>query len=219
MTETLADPERELALSYAKAAVRPYLQTLWMVDERFGTIVAGTTEAAIGEMRLLWWREAFAGIADDILAEPLLERVQECLTATGSDGSEWGKMTEGWFALLQEPLEDQELERFAMERGGRLFALSATLLTDAVPSFVGDCGRAWALTDLSCRVSDAAVGARAQAMAQGIFTDIGRKTWPRDLRPLGALTVLARRDSISNGRRQGAPARVARMLWHRLSGR
>lgn len=220
MTEPLSDPERELSLSYAAVAIRPHLRTLWMLDERFGAIVAGTTEAMIGEMRLLWWREAIATSDEGAKAEPLLEQVAGAITATGSDAAEWGAMAEGWHALIQEPLETGELERFAAKRGGLLFGLSSRLLTGEAEPFVVEAGRGWALADLSCRINDAEVASKARAMAKQIFDETGQIFWPRQLRPLGALAVLARRDAdTANPRRQGSPGRVARMAWHRLIGR
>ncbi len=218
MTQRLADPERELALSYAKTAARAHLRTLWSVDERFGSIVAGTTETTIGEMRLLWWREALATASDHAAAEPLLEQVAQTLGESGADGSEWGKMAEGWFALLQDPLEPSDLERFAAERGGRLFALSASLLVDDVPAWVPDYGRAWALADLSCRIRDEAVAGQARALAAEMLGSGGRRKWPRALRSLGALAVLARRDLGRSKRQQGSPARVLRMIYHNITG-
>jgi phytoene synthase len=219
MTEPLTDPERELALSYAAAAIRPHLRALWMLDERFGAIVAGTTEAMIGEMRLLWWREAIATSDEEAKAEPMLEMIAGAIMATAGDASEWGALAEGWHALLQEPLETAELERFAQDRGGRLFALSANMLAVQAEPFVVEAGRGWALVDLSYRISDPNVGLAAREMARQIFDTIEKTTWPRPLRPLGALAILARRDVGADIRRQGAPGRVARMAWHRMVGR
>ena len=218
MTQILADPERELALSYAKKAPRVHLRTLWSVDERFGSIIAGTTETTIGEMRLLWWREALAKAADHAAAEPLLEQVALSLGESGADADEWGKMAEGWFALLQDPLEPSDLERFAAERGGRLFALSASLLTHQVPAWVPDYGRAWALADLSCRVRDEDVADQARSLAADTLVSCGRRKWPRALRPLGALAVLARQDVGRTHRQQGSPMRVLRMIYHNITG-
>jgi len=220
MTEPLSDPERELALSYAAPSIRPHLRTLWMLDERFGAIVAGTSEATIGEMRLLWWREAIATSDEGAKTEPLLDEIAATILATGSDAAEWGAMAEGWHALIQEPLETEELERFATERGGRLFALSAKLLTGDAAPFIAEAGRGWALADLSCRINNADVGSKARTMAKQIFDADGKNSWPRPLRPLGALVMLARRDAdTANPRRQGSPSRVARLAWHRLTGR
>jgi phytoene synthase len=219
MTDCLADPERELALSYAERQARPYLRALWAVDERFGAILAGTTEAAIGEMRLLWWRDALTEAPQATRAEPLIEAAATAMREAGTSGADWGAMTEGWHALLQQPIEPAELERFARERGSRLFSLSATIL--GAPDWPGleDAGQGWALTDLAYRITDGGVAAEARARATAFFP--GRPRWPRELRPLGALTVLARRDAHAGRtrRRQGSPGRVARMAWHRLTGR
>ena len=218
MTERLADPERELALSYAKKTARPHLRTLWAVDERFGSIVAGTTENTIGEMRLLWWREALATASDHAAAEPLLETVAVTLAESRADGSEWGKMTEGWFALLQDPLDADDLDRFATERGARLFTLSALLVSEAIPDWVSDYGKAWALTDLSFRIRDQGVADQAKEMAGEIFARTTPEKWPATLRPIGALTMLARRDLAVAHRRQGSPSRVMRMIYHNITG-
>ncbi|MBC2777774.1 squalene/phytoene synthase family protein [Parasphingopyxis marina] len=219
MTDCLADPERELALSYAERQARPHLRALWTVDERFGAIVAGTTEAAIGEMRLLWWRDALTEAPPSARAEPLVEAAVTALRETGISGAEWGAMAEGWHALLQQPIEAAELARFARERGGRLFSLSATILGVTDWAGLEEEGQGWALTDLAYRITDSGVAAEARASAAAVFPDKSR--WPRALRPLGALTVLARRDALAGEtrRRQGSPGRVARMAWHRLTGR
>ncbi len=221
MTDPLADPERELALSYAKPLRREHLRALWKLDERFGAIVAGTTEPAIGEMRLLWWREALEAVGDDAPAEPLLQDIRAVLSAIGSDGTEWGAMAEGWHALLQEPVRATEIDRFARERGGRLFRLSARLLGESQPIDVEEAGRGWALVDVACHISDKSLSGLAFEGAENAFAGMRRKRWPKSLRPLGALTVLARRDARTrpSQRRQGSPARVARMAWHRLTGR
>lgn len=218
MTERLADPERELALSYANKTARAHLRTLWAVDERFGSIVAGTTETTIGEMRLLWWREALATASDHAAAEPLLETVAVTLADCGAAGSDWGKMAEGWFALLQDPIEADDLDRFATERGARLFTLSVALLSDATPDWVADYGKAWALTDLSFRIRDRGVADQAKAMAGEIFARATREKWPAALRSIGALAMLARRDITLATRRQGSPSRVLRMIYHNITG-
>lgn len=219
MLEMLSDPERELASSYAPRSARDRLRTLWRVDEKFGAIVSATTEPTIGEMRLLWWREALETSSAEPRQEPLLEAVRETLAQSGSEGAEWGAMAEGWHALLQQPLGTEDLARFAEERGSRLFRLSAELLAGEIPSWMAEEGKAWALVDLSCRITDARVRAMAKSMAREVFEVIGRSRWPRDLRALGALAMLARRDTLTENRHQGSPGRVARMAWHRMTGR
>ena len=222
--DRLVDPERELALSYAPREAREHLRTLWLVDERFGAIVAGTTDPIIGEMRLLWWRDALAAVAREDRAEPLLERVKSAMNENGRDGAEWGAMAEGWHALLQEPVQEAELERFARDRGARLFSLSEGLLDPAsgLPdTVIEDAGKAWALTDLSFRHSNPETARLARSIASAHLEGINPATWPKSLRPLGALTLLAVKDARSAGsaRRQGAPGRVMRMLAYRIFAR
>lgn len=224
MTAHLSDPERELSLSYAPEAIRGHLRTLWLLDERFGAIIAGTTDSVIGEMRLLWWREAIATSDEGAKVEPLLKQIAGTIAATGSDSNDWGAMAEGWHALIQEPLAEAELDRFAEERGGRLFRLSADLLNrnGGVESDSTEmAGRGWALVDLSFRHSDNEVATLARAKGAEVLRDIAVRRWPSALRPLGALTLLAQRDLRNPDpvRRQGSPGRVARLLAYRLFGR
>ncbi|MBC7985652.1 MAG: squalene/phytoene synthase family protein, partial [Sphingomonadaceae bacterium] len=148
MADPLADPEHALALSYAPPARRAALHALWGIDERFGAIVAGTSEAAIGEMRLLWWREALEREAGAAPAEPLLREIDALVKPLGIGGEEIGAMVEGWHALLHAPLGRADIKRFARERGGRLFALSARLL-GGDDAEVARAGEGWALVDLA----------------------------------------------------------------------
>lgn len=126
-------------------------------------------------------------------------------------------MEEGWAALLSDgALTERELDDYAAARGGRLFRHTARLLGD--PDFpVEPGGRLWALADLARHSSKgdetkaAIVLARAQAAVK----------WPRALRPLGMLAALGRRDverGAGTWERQGSPARMLRMIRHRLTG-
>lgn len=216
----LGDPERTLALAYAPPETRDALRCLWRIDERMGAIVASTGDPAIGEMRLLWWREALEGLESRVPAEPLLADVAEALGTRLGQSAEWGAIAEGWHALLQEPIAIEELERFGRERGGRLFTLSAGLLGKPMQE-MEPAGAAWALADLAANSSNAELADAAAALARQYLSNLRLPKWPVRLRPLGALTMLARRDVAGDPRtrRQGAPARVARMAWHRLTGR
>lgn len=216
----LADPERALAVSYAAAARREALAALWALDERFGAIVAGTSEAAIGEMRLLWWREALERPSGEAPGEPLLRAIDALVKPLEISGEEIGAMAEGWHALLGQPLDRADIERHARERGGRLFALSARVLGEAGEQWIERAGEGWALIDLARRTSDGANQALALDMARAVFASEPPRRWPRASRPLGALAVLARSDARGGDLpRRASPARVARMLRMRLTGK
>lgn len=221
----LADPERQLALTYAPPSARNALACLWQIDERLAAIVAAAREPAIGAMRLLWWRDALVKLDDigaTVPAEPLLETAASALLPAGLTGEAIAAIEEGWAALLEaEEPGEAEIVAHGELRGARLFTLSARLL-GTVPDDVGRAGESWALADLGHRLrgSDARQFARDRAAATLAMVDIGR--WPAALRPLGLLVVLARSDAAIPAdrlRRQGSPKRLLRALAYRLTGR
>lgn len=221
LSERLADPERELALGYAPRARRPALRALWRLDERFGQLVARNREPLVAEMRLLWWREALERLGDRSDAEPLLQDLARDVRPCGIAGEELGAMAGGWRALLVEPFGAAEMEAFAAERGGRLFVLSARVLEGREDDRIRRAGEAWALVDLARRSIDREDAVLAQGKARAIVERDAPWRWPRKLRPVGMLAALARADATKTGdlTRQGAPSRVARMVWHALTGK
>jgi phytoene synthase len=217
----IADPERALVLAYAPAPLRPALAALWRLDERLGGVVAAAREPMIGTIRLAWWREALEALdREPAPPEPLLGEIAATLLPAGISGAELAEIEAGWAALLAgDPLDEAAIEDHGRLRGRPLFALAARLLGGAPCEEVAMAGEGWALADLGCRLGDARAAALARARAASILAEVNHFRWPRSLRPLGALAVLARRDAMRGVRRQGSPARVARALLHRLTGR
>ena len=209
------DADRRLALAYAPARVRPALAALWRLDVTLGAVLAGGREPMVTRIRLAWWREALERLDR---APPPPEPVLQGIAAHALPGPELAAMTGGWEELLAEgPLGDAARAAYAAARGGALFRHSARLL--GLPDHpVEPSGRRWALVDLARRSADPGEAAAALAAAARAGDD---PPWPRPLRPLGMLAVLAARD-VARGpplEAQGAPARMARMLRHRLTGR
>lgn len=207
------DPDRRLALAYVPAAARPAVEALWRLDVAFAAILATGTQPLISQMRLAWWREALERLDS---APPPAEPVLQALAASvlpQVTGAELAAMEEGWLMLLSgEALSEDELGRYAELRGGLFFAYTARLLGDAgFP--VRQAGQAWALADL----------ARHSRRVEEIKTPppVAKTKWPRRLRPLGMLAMLAGRDLNRLGQeseKQGNPARMLRMIRHRISG-
>jgi len=224
----LADPERQLALSYAPRQREP-LALLWGIDERMGAIVAAASEPAIGAMRLLWWRDALVRLDDPAAptpAEPLLAAAAATLLPARLSGESIAEIEQGWAALLEAaPPGEDEIVAHGAERGDRLFALSARLLgpvSDPLPPDVGRAGEGWALADLGHRLSDAEGRRFARARAADLLRGVDLARWPRTLAPLGLLVLFARYDAAlpaDRQRRQGSPKRLFRALAYRLTGR
>lgn len=212
------DPDRRLALAYVPASRRRALEALWRLDVTLGSILATGRDPMIIRIRLAWWREALAKLDHaPPPAEPVLGEVASHLIPARVSGVELADMEQGWAAVLpSEHLTEISLAEYAAERGGRLFRYSARLLGGAEDAAAAG-GEAWALVDLARRSSSASECVAALEAAARIVLPTA---WPKPLRPLGMLAVLASRDAKAGALEpQGSPARVARMIRHRLTGR
>ncbi len=196
----LKDPDRVFALSHVPATERAAVAALWALDEQMGQIVSSTTQPMVGQMRLLWWREA---LEQRRSGHPLLVELASVLNR-GVDGDALGRLIDGWEELLEPlPLDETQLASFAEARGGQLFALTARIC--GVGSVPG-AGALWALADFGLRCSDNETSERALDMAGRILPDVNVKALPRALR---ILVRLSRRDIVER-------RRVTRTPWQLL---
>ena len=208
-----------LALASVPEPIQPPIRALWALDEALGKVLATGGEAMIGRIRLAWWREALERLdREPAPREPLLEGVAAQLLPAGLTGVALAEMEEGWAAIVgDQPLEQAEIDTYAARRGGLLFGFSARLLGRELTG-LGGAGEAWALVDLA-RHSSEPHDVEAALNAARARTVPAR--WPKVLRPLGMLAILAARD-LARGRERweeaGAPPRRARMMRHRLTG-
>jgi len=212
------DSDRRLALAYVPAAARPALEALWLLDVTFASVLATGTDRMISRIRLAWWRESLEKLDREAAPlEPLLQSLSAHVLPAGVTGAELAAMEEGWAVLLSGAAPTgAELSAFARVRGGGLFRLSARLLGDSdFP--VERAGMLWALADLARHSAEPDEAEAAFSIAR----PQAQVNWPRPLRPLGMLAVLARRDFERrplSWERQGSPARMLRMIRHRLTG-
>jgi phytoene synthase len=205
-------------LAYVPASRRPAIEALWRLDVTFAAILATGRDRMVGRIRLAWWREALERLDHGAAPpEPLLRALQAHVLPAGLAGAALAAMEEGWAVLLSDSvLGAGELNAYAGARGGRLFRLSAHLLGDS--NFpVERAGALWALADLARHSANPEEAKSAFAIAQ----PEAPQRWPRTLRPLGMLAALARRDvrrARESREPQGSPARMLRMIRHRLTG-
>lgn len=203
-------PERALALGYAPAA-KAGVAAAFALDATLARLTLGTRDAMVAQLRLTWWYEALTALGGgDAPQQPILR----ALAAAGADGSSLATMEEGWERLLA-PADDQELGAFARARGV-LFAEAARLA--GARDDVSAAGAGWALADLARATAEAGLAARAGGLAAPLLAQAAAQRWSGNGRFLGALVHVARAD-LAGVRPIGAPARVARLAWHRLTGR
>ena len=219
MVTAALDPERQLALAYVPAAVRSAIDALWRLDVILGQVLVTGSEPMISRIRLAWWREALERLdRAPPPAEPMLETIAQVLLPAGITGAELGVMETGWTILTGiGALGADDLAAYGAARGGTLFALAGRLLGDETEQLRA-AGIRWALVDLARRSGNRDETEAALAAAQAVAGAPGR--WPRALRPLGMLAALADRDiALGATEQQGSPARIWRMIRHRLTGR
>jgi 15-cis-phytoene synthase len=213
------DPDRILALAYVPTARRAAVGALWRLDSALGAALAGGREPLIARIKLAWWREALEKLdRAPPPAEPALQDAAAHILPAGLSGAELARMEQGWEVLTNpETLTRDALDTYARERGGRLFDYGARLLRGENEG-LEQAGEAWALVDLARHCATAADADVALAAARERLLP---RRWPVRLRPLGMLAILAARDA-EPGRapweERGAPARMGRMLRHRITG-
>lgn len=214
---TVAQAERALALGYAPAPRRAGLAALFALDARLGDVVRATREPLVGQMKLAWWRDALIALdGDRPPAEPILAGIAEAALPADLRGSELATIAAGWEHLFADPFGLAAVTAFARDRGGRLFDQAALLLTGGRHDVAG-AGEGWAMADLAARLTDAELARQVRALARDRLAAAMDRPWPRALRPLGALALLARSDL--DGGSPGSPGRIARLAVHRLTGR
>ncbi|HXH15882.1 MAG TPA: squalene/phytoene synthase family protein [Sphingomonas sp.] len=215
---TRPDPDRQLALSYADAAVRPALEALFALDDTLAQILRSTREPLVGQMRLTWWYEALGRLdTTPAPAEPVLAALQRSVLPGGVSGAMLATLTDGWDVLLEPVLDAPALARFARDRGRRLFELAGVLLA-VTDDRIGAAGEGWALADLTRGLSDAPDREAPRSRAIMVLDEAMRGRWPGRARVLGAMALTARFDVSTPPPPPGGPKRVGRLAWHRLTG-
>jgi phytoene synthase len=111
---------------------------------------------------------------------------------------------------------------FAERRGAGLFGMAGDVLGAGATDPLAAAGTGWALVDLARHLRDRAAAEKALALAREALGKATGIRWSRQTRALGALAQLARLDAavpLDQPLPGGSPRRVARLAWHRLTGR
>lgn len=219
MTE-VTDPERALALSYAPAEARAGVAALLALDDTLGQILRTTREPLVGQMRLTWWHEALCALdTAPPPAQPVLQALAAEVLPRGVSGARLAGVIDGWEVLIEaDPIAEADVVAHGERRGAALFAAAGAVLECPSTDRIAAAGAGWALADLATHLRDAQVAARAAALAQDKLDEAMAGRWSRAGRALGALALIARMD-LSGKAPPAAPKRVARLAWHRLTGR
>ena len=202
--------DRDLVRLYWPVELRPAFDALFGIDDALSEIIAGSTQPALGAIRLAWWREALERL--DCAPPPPEPRLRDAATellSRGISGARLATLEDGWASLLDEGPDPARIAA----RGAALFAIAATLL-GADDARLDRAGSLYALADAVRR-------GQAPPLAAVTARDalIGHR-FARKLRPVTALAKLGARDVRLGApfEAEATPARAAALLWHRWSG-
>jgi phytoene synthase len=213
------DPERDLILTYAPAAGRAGLEALLALDDALAKLLRTTREPALGQMRLAWWREALEKLdRAPAPAEPVLRGLEVEVLRHGVTGASLVPIVHGWEVLIEEEVLGEAAMRRFGEGRGHLFVAAGTLLGSKSDPLAA-AGQGWALADLARNLDAETERGIARGLARPLLDASTAVRWSRGGRALGALAHRARLDLAETPKQPGAPSRVWRFLWHRLSGR
>lgn len=211
------DPDRALALLAAPAAARDAIALLFLLDLRLGAVADRPGEPAATLLRLAWWRDALTALdTAPPPPEPLLRALVTILLPLGIPGTALARLAEGWLALAEDPASPAAVDEHGAERGGTLFEVAGRLCGLA-DDRLAVAGAGWALAERAANLDDPAIVEPFIEGAKARFAMLGHGRWPRRLRALGTLVVLARHDLGRRGRRS-AGSRLLRAFRHRVTG-
>ena len=190
----LAPPAR-LAIAYAPSDVRSAFALLLQIDNRFAEIYRNAREPMIAQIKMAWWREAFASAAD---ARPKGEPLLQALNKAGDriPLSALEALASAWEALLgSERFSQEVIDVHAELRAEGIFLTYAGWM--GTVQDMRPIGRNWALDALRIAFPDRVADCNMQPAPL---------PKARALRPLSILTMSVR--TISG----------PRLILHALTG-
>ncbi len=176
---------------------RASIFTLWSLNDRFAQIAQSGNEAALRQIKLIWWRDALDHVSKGSSApsEPLLQAVE---------GARWPDdvkaaavaLADAWAVRVAGPLPHA-----IAQTGEQLFAITHALLAGGTSAtgMVTTGGAIWALTTAAEIEPDSAL--RRELFAEAQVIAVPRQSMHRSLL---ALEYLARQIAIRHGQRSAA---------------
>ena len=176
-------PPANLAVAYTPVAFRAAFSVLLQLDARFADIVRKAREPMIAQIKLAWWRDAFA--AEPALrpkGEPLLQALGACGDVFPPSALE--DLVSAWELLLGEgEWAAQDVEKHAALRGRAIFGSYAAWIGEGCD--VSALSHQWALDGLRAEFPSKFVAFSNQPLPA---LPKGRK-----LRPLSILAMSVRK--------------------------
>jgi phytoene synthase len=165
-----ADKDRYLAGLFAPAPARRHLYALYAFAAEIARVPEAVREAAAGEIRLQWWRDAVGGERIEAAGNPVAAALFDTVAQCALPSEPLVRLIDAHgFDLYDDAMASlAELDAYAEATAGTLFALGAAILERAV-SAEGREG------DVAPAIADAA---RPAGIAYGVAQRL--RAFPRD---------------------------------------
>ena len=139
-------PPANLAVAYTPVAFRPAFTLLLQLDARFADIARKAREPMIAQIKLAWWRDAFAAeAAQRPKGEPLLQALGACGDVISPSALQ--DLVSAWELLLGEgEWTAQDVAKHTALRGGAIFGFYAAWIGEGCD--ISALSHQWALDAL-----------------------------------------------------------------------
>lgn len=188
--------EQRLALAYTPPDFRDRLASYLLLDHRLGQIVANTTEALLGQMRLAWWRET---LALPVGERPAGDQVLEALGVhwAGAEAPLVWTINAWEELLVAEDFSSDWISGFARKRAAPLMVLFEAA-DGPLQTRIEQAAAQWAIADAAAHLSDSAE--RAVFVELGLSLSASPARLRKSRRGLAVLSALALRSLKHGGR-------------------
>lgn len=217
-----ADPDRWLSSRFvADATVRQDLIALYAFNHEVARAPAVASQPLIGQMRLVWWREALDEIFEGrrVRGHPTAQALAQAvrrrrLPRDGLEGLIEARMRD----LDDWPLKPEEVEPYIDSTAGRLMALASRLLDPAADAHdVRSAARAWGLSGLAAAGGRLPPDWTAEDIGRRIA--VARRAVRAETRRLPVAAFPAVAYATLAGRDGPDPIKRLRLVWACMTGR
>lgn len=181
-------PLLTIALGYAQPDSRDLFASLFALDTRLASLVGGTSEAMLAQIKLAWWRER---LEEPINKRPSGDVVLDSLAVWQGHEQALVELVDAWEILLVEDLSEASLLQFAAGRAAPFAALSRMIGCNDNSQVAENSSKIWAICDLMLHMSEPAERELALSVGESLLP-VGAHL-PRSMRPLAIMSNLSAR--------------------------
>lgn len=182
-------PEIAIAVGYAPQKWRAHWNALFGLDQRLAKLISTTSEPMLAQIKLAWWRDRLSERVD---RRPNGDQVLDQLRLWAGSEKPLIALINAWEVLVTDDLDKGRVSEFLSGRAEPFAELAKLAGFAELEEAALRAGKIWAMSDLVAHLSNE--DERNELLTE--FSELGASqtsNWPKDIRPLAVLEVLAKR--------------------------